>query len=198
MKIEIGKRYVTRDGNITYPMEPYHHGNYEFRARMPNGDWEVYTEYGNYWASCDVSHFDLISEYKPTMTKGYKYYTDNADLRQFLVDQCLKMGFKRPDNDNSFDIGVSIDRYTGEYDVYCFVKGSVADRTKDYPVMPSVEEFLSKAKEFIQKSVTVPLSSEYMATWNGGDTLKVGYQSIEWIKYWNWLIRFGRHGTYRD
>jgi hypothetical protein len=84
MKIEEGKRYVRRDGNITGEMKGRRVDSctlseYKFIDSMNN---EVYTSDGNYFAYERQSGADLIKEYKPK-----KKMKDTVKVKkQFLLD----------------------------------------------------------------------------------------------------------------
>lgn len=61
MKIEAGKRYVRRDGNISGPMKRRN------SERYPWLDWDsdaVYTKEGKYRADGEITDFDLIALYE--------------------------------------------------------------------------------------------------------------------------------------
>jgi hypothetical protein len=78
MKIEEGKMYVRRDGNITGEMRAYpDDGGYHFANPMGG----IYTNKGCYWNTEGWgSPLDLIKEYKPKMKDTVKV------KKQFLLD----------------------------------------------------------------------------------------------------------------
>ncbi len=176
MKIEIGKRYVTRDGQISSPILRNHAPEYPFQTTVDFGSL-TYNKDGLRYNSHFPNGYDLISEYQPTMTKGLKYYTDNAAIREFLIKECGKMGYQSGVGGPVDAIGV-FSCNNGNAGFFTKIALMHDDPSFGFITSTSVEEFLSKAKEFIQKSVTVPLNSEYTATWTGGNTVKVGCQSI--------------------
>lgn len=66
MKLEVGKRYVRRDGKVTGPIELYNHEQYHFRDSMHA---HTYHESG-VWSLVEKTERDLISEYiEPEVVK---------------------------------------------------------------------------------------------------------------------------------
>lgn len=70
MKIEAGKRYVRRDGEITAALVPNGTAtNYPLRdSREENGSSQAWTVDGSYWSDNTPSDYDLVSEYVGPMT----------------------------------------------------------------------------------------------------------------------------------
>lgn len=63
MKIEAGKRYVRRDGEITAALVP-NDERYPFRdGRGELGSAQAWTSDGSYWYDGDSSEYDIVSEY---------------------------------------------------------------------------------------------------------------------------------------
>lgn len=99
MKLEVGKRYVRRDGKVTGPIELYNHEQYHFRDSMHA---HTYHESG-VWSLVEKTERDLISEYiEPEVVK---------DEVKTLRDE---FAMAAPSNDIEFMIGDMIGDTIGD------------------------------------------------------------------------------------
>lgn len=64
MKLEAGKVYVTRKGEVVGPLENFIHPSYPFSVRE-NGVPVLWTESGSYWISGEENPNDIISKLAP-------------------------------------------------------------------------------------------------------------------------------------
>lgn len=65
MQLEVGKRYVTRDGNVTSPLVRIP-GLYPFQGVVGEKiDQDTWKEDGGYYSDGGYSEWDLVAEYKP-------------------------------------------------------------------------------------------------------------------------------------
>lgn len=69
MKIEIGKRYVTRDGRVTGKVEangPLLAEVFPYVCTVDDNDVQsCFTKEGRYWSNGQVCDYDLVDEYLP-------------------------------------------------------------------------------------------------------------------------------------
>ena len=89
MKLEVGKKYRRRDGEIVVIIDKSVGDGYPFYS--DSGDY--YTEGGNYWAeSGNLDSTDLIEEYiEPQKDQGEKTFNiciDFYDGRVWSIDFC--------------------------------------------------------------------------------------------------------------
>lgn len=69
LKIEIGKRYVLRNGLITEPIEKDNHTTFCFTAKVKQPQYNTpsvmnWTKNGRYLAKTLENRYDIIEEYK--------------------------------------------------------------------------------------------------------------------------------------
>lgn len=66
IKLQEGKRYVTRNGEVTGPLERNHHkvSRYQFMEKLESNDYRNWTDAGHFWNNKIDHDLDIISEYQ--------------------------------------------------------------------------------------------------------------------------------------
>jgi hypothetical protein len=91
MKLEAGKRYVTRDGQITGPLKFRHHP-FPFSGELPNGQTMEWTEEGRYFSSTHLSPRDIIAEVPALTLAPPLFQAEIARLRNTILDNQQILG----------------------------------------------------------------------------------------------------------
>ena len=117
MKLEVGKKYKRRDGEIVEIFEKSVGANYPFCSDRGH----YYTEGGNYWFSGRLDSYDLVEEYiepqkaseqKDQGEKTFNICIDFYDDRVWSIDFCRGKSEKSKQQIGDYIVGLNEDFFT--------------------------------------------------------------------------------------
>ena len=114
---EVGKRYVTRDGQVTPPLQPYVSSLYPFTAKMLNDEGAfTWMPSGRFHKHVSNHHLDLVAEYVPTADD---HANDLRDAIKVMAAQTppLKNRSGTPASTSSSNLGHPQDAIVIGYDM---------------------------------------------------------------------------------
>lgn len=90
MILEKGKRYVTRAGLITSPLEEGSEINFPFRGYVSKVR-RSWTREGYYYGSCDEHELDLMREHEHSVAKIFKDDSNKLPMHLLPPEACIEI-----------------------------------------------------------------------------------------------------------